>query len=334
MDYLPEPLHPPLSPLTGAPLDMSLCCLRSISPIHIQYLKNMGVGATLVVSLMVGGRLWGLISCHHYVPRQVHFELRAICEFLAETIGTRIAALESFSQGQAEISARRLEQRMIEAATRDGDWRNGVFDRAQAVLQPVNATGAALLFDGQVRTAGDVPGTDQLRAIGTWLDSQPRAPVISTASLGLDVPAFAGLTRIASGLLATRISAGFGDYLLWFRPEQIHTITCGGNPFKPVVVGNDPRDLSPRRSFSQWHQLVEGTAEAWTTTDLAAARLIGDSIMPGRLDAKTTVWPACRLQSHGPRRCWDICCGIRVRHRKKNRKAFFFEKKKQKTFTF
>ena len=80
----PMPLVPRLSPVTGQDLDMSLCFLRSMSPIHIQYLKNMGVGATLVVSLMVGGRLWGLVACHHYAPRFVHFEMRAVCELLAE----------------------------------------------------------------------------------------------------------------------------------------------------------------------------------------------------------------------------------------------------------
>ncbi|HTZ71249.1 MAG TPA: GAF domain-containing protein [Acetobacteraceae bacterium] len=278
VDYMPSPLVPPLSPLTDAPLDMSLCGLRSMSPIHIQYLKNMGVGATLVISLMVGGRLWGLVACHHYVPRQVPYEVRTLCELIAEAIATRIAALESFVQGQAEISVRRLEQRMIDATGRDGDWRAGLFDGTHAVLQPVNATGAALLFDGQIVTAGEVPATPELREIGAWLDAQPRAPVIATASLGIDAPQFGGLRNIASGLIATAASASSGEYLIWFRPERIRTVTWGGNPFKPVAVGNDPADLSPRRSFSQWHQLVEGTSEPWSSTDLAAARLIGESI--------------------------------------------------------
>ena len=94
---------------------MSLCFLRSMSPIHIQYLKNMGVAATLVASLVIGGKLWGLVACHHYAPRTLHYQPRAVCELLAEAVATRIAALESFVQAQAELSVRRLEQRMIEA---------------------------------------------------------------------------------------------------------------------------------------------------------------------------------------------------------------------------
>jgi len=278
VDYTPVPLEPVRSPLNGAELDMSLCFLRSMSPIHIQYLKNMGVGATLVASLVVGGRLWGLVSCHHYGPRQIHYETRAVCELLAEIVATRIAALESFEQAQAELSVRRLEQRMVEAISRDGDWKAAMFDSTQAILQPLDATGAALLFEGQVMTAGEVPDTAQLREIGRWLDAKAGRGVFATASLGREEPRFEPLKALASGLLATPISKAGGEYFLWFRTEQVRTVTWGGDPNKPMTVGDDPRDLSPRRSFAQWHQLVEGTSEPWSQANVAAARLIGESV--------------------------------------------------------
>ena len=101
--------------------------------------------------------------------------------------------------------------------------------------------------------------------------------MVSTASLGLDVPEFAPLTAVASGLVAVAVSETHGEYLIWFRPERIQTVTWGGDPFK-AFVGNDPTDLSPRRSFAQWHQLVEGTSDPWTPADLAAARLIGETV--------------------------------------------------------
>lgn len=276
--YAACPLEPRLSPLTGRDLDMSLCVLRSTSPMHIQYLKNMGVGATLVASIMVGGRLWGLIACHHDSPRRAPFALRAVVELLAEAVGTRIAALESFVQAQAELSVRRLEQRMIEAISRDGDWRSALFDNPNTLLAPLSATGAALLFEGQTQTTGDVPSTAGLRDIGQWLDDQPRRPVIGTASLGQDAPGLAGLTAVASGVLATPISSTPGEYIIWFRPEQVRTVTWGGDPTKPVTVGDDPRDLSPRRSFAQWHQVVEGRSDPWTPKDLATARMVGDTV--------------------------------------------------------
>ena len=285
--YTPVPLSPRLSPLSGEDLDMSLCSLRSMSPIHIQYLKNMGVAATLVVSLVVGGKLWGLIACHHYSPRSVQFEVRSVCELLAEAVATRVTALENFLQSQAELSVRRLEQRMFEAIKSEGDWRGALFDSSTALLQPVGATGAALLLDDQILTAGEVPGTRELRMLGKWLDGKGDSALTVTASLGLDEPDFGPLTQVASGLLASPVSNSPGEYLIWFRPERIRTVIWGGNPFKPVVIGDDPRDLSPRRSFSQWHELMKGHAEPWSAADLAAARLICGTVSDVLLQSRS-----------------------------------------------
>ena len=278
VNYQPVPIQPRLSPLTARDLDMSLCFLRSMSPIHLQYLKNMGVGATLVVSLVVGGKLWGLVACHHYEPRFIHFELRAVCELLAEAIATRIAALESFAQSQSEIFVQRLVQRMIEAISREGDWRAAIFDSSQSILQPLGASGSALIYEGQIISSGEVPGTQEIREIGAWLDTKRETSVLATASLGLEFPQFVGITKVASGIAVAPISNDPGEYLIWFRPERIRTVTWGGDPLKPFVIGDDPSDLSPRRSFAQWHQLVEGTSEPWTPADIAAARLIGQSV--------------------------------------------------------
>jgi PAS domain-containing protein len=238
----------------------------------------MGVAATLVSSLLVGGRLWGLVSCHHYSPRTIQYEVRVVCELLAEAVATRISALQSFAQAQAELSVRRLEQRMIEAISRRGDWEYALFDNPDLVLQPLAATGGVFYCDGRAVTAGEVPGTAQLNALRVWLDAQPRSGVFATASLGGAAPQFAGLNQVASGLLVVPLSGGPGEYLVWFRPERVRTLTWGGNPYKAVEIGDDPSQLSPRRSFAQWHQVVEGTCDPWTPDDLATARLMGESV--------------------------------------------------------
>jgi light-regulated signal transduction histidine kinase (bacteriophytochrome) len=278
VEYEPVPLVPAHSPITGGSLDMSLCTLRSMSPIHIQYLKNMGVCATLVASLLVGGRLWGLVACHHYSPRHVHYQTRVVSELLAEAVSTRIAALESFAQSQAELSVRRLEQQMVEAITTNGDWEGALFDNPQVVLQPLRAGGVALLRHDEVITAGEVPGTRQLREIGDWLNQRCSGSLLATASLGLDEPRFAPLTPVAAGLLATPVSGYPTEYLVWFRPERVRTVIWGGNPHKAVEVGDDPSQLSPRRSFAKWYEQVEGTSDPWTPNDLNTARLIGESV--------------------------------------------------------
>lgn len=276
--YAPVPLVPRLSPLTGRDLDMSMCGLRSMSPIHLQYLKNMGVKATLVVSIVVGGELWGLIACHHDSPRFVPFELRSLCDIIAELVATRIPALQSVVQTQSELVVRRLEQRMVEAIGRDGDWRSALFDGSKVLLQSLNASGVALLYEGEVRSSGEVPSTPQIRQLAAWLDARAKEPVTAVTAIGREAAPFAALLPVCAGFLATPISANPGEYLIWFRPERVHTVTWGGDPTKPVIVGTDPRQLSPRLSFAQWHQVVEGTCDPWTPADRTTARLVGGTI--------------------------------------------------------
>lgn len=282
VNYTPVALQPRLSPLNGRDLDMSLSCLRSMSPIHQKYLQNMGVGATLVCSLMVSNQLWGLVACHHYEPRFVSYEIRAVCEALAEACAIRIAALESFAKSQSELAVRRIEQRLIEAVSRDGHWQNALFDSSQSLLQPLGASGAALLLEGEVITVGDVPATQRIRDIGTWLDGKRKTHAaqardnLVTASLTIDEPTFRDIRTVASGLIAAPLSSTSGEYLIWFRPERITTVTWGGDPLKAVVIGDDPSDLSPRRSFAQWHQLVEGKSDPWSLADISTAQMIGE----------------------------------------------------------
>ena len=167
---------------------------------------------------------------------------------------------------------------MIERISREGDWRGALFDGARSLLTPLNATGAALLFEGQALATGDAPGTEHIRAIARWVERQNFDKVFATSGLGVDEPDFAPLAGVASGLVAARISGEPGELLLWFRSERVRTVTWGGNPFKPPSLGDDPSELSPRRSFAQWHQVVEGTSDPWTAADLTTARLIGASV--------------------------------------------------------
>jgi chemotaxis family two-component system sensor kinase Cph1 len=253
------------------PLDMSMCYLRSMSPLHLQYLRNMGVTGTLVVSLVREGKLWGLIACHHYSPRNLRYALRAACDLLAEVVSTRIAAIENYAHAQVAMLVRRLEQRLIEATSTEGDWRLALFRNPRTLLQPLEATGAALFHDGEVLTCGEVPSTPELRALCTlgrragWAD--PRWPAHRSAR-----PPGAGSASRPPPAACWRSSCPTTrpDYLMWFRKEQLLTVTWAGDPTKPMV-DNDPLQLSPRRSFAAWSEIVRGTALPWTSAELAMA---------------------------------------------------------------
>ena len=275
--YLAAPLEPPALP-DGRQLDMSLSCLRSMSPLHIQYLKNMGVTATLVASLVREGRLWGLIACHHYTPRNLRYAVRAACELLAEVIATRIAAIENYAHAQVAILVRRLEQRLIEATSTEGDWRLALFRNPRVLLQPLDATGAALFHDGEITCAGEVPSTPELHAVLRWVDAQGTDALYATNAIGRLDRALESLTPTASGVLAMRLSTSRPDFLMWFRKEQLQSVTWAGDPSKPVI-SDDPMQLSPRRSFAAWSEIVRGTALPWSSAELVLARAIGTALI-------------------------------------------------------
>ncbi|MCE9656970.1 MAG: GAF domain-containing protein [Burkholderiales bacterium] len=276
--YQPALLQPRLVPGSADELDMSMCYLRSMSPLHLQYLKNMGVTATLVVSLVREGRLWGLIACHHYSARNLRFSVRSAADLLAEVVSTRIAAIENYAHAQGAIQVRRLEQRLVEATSTEGDWRLALFRNPRNLLQPLEATGAALFHDGELLTAGEVPSTAELRALLQWIEPQGVDGLFSCNSVSRANPALDSLTPTASGVLAVKLSASRPDYLLWFRKEQLLTVTWAGDPSKPVV-GNDPLELSPRRSFAAWSEIVRGTALPWTGSEIALGRAFGNSLI-------------------------------------------------------
>ena len=271
------PLVPRQLPGTGEDLDMSMCQLRSMSPLHIQYLKNMGVTATLVVSLVREGRLWGLIACHHYAPRNLRFSVRAAAGLLAEVISTRIAAIENYAHAQVAIQVRRLEQRLIEATSTEGDWALALFRNPHTLLHPLDATGAALFYDGDIHISGEVPSTPELRALVQWVHGQHGEGLFTCSSISKANPTLHSLTVTASGVLAVRLSTSRADYLMWFRKEQLHSVVWAGNPAK-TLVSNDPLELSPRRSFAAWSEMVRGTALPWSGSEIALARAFGTSL--------------------------------------------------------
>ena len=245
--YEAQPLVPLLRPDNGQPLDMSMCHLRSMSPVHLQYLKNMGVTGTLVASLVRDGKLWGLVAAHHYSPRHLRLALRAAVDMLAEVASTRIAAIENYAFTQVALMVRRL----------------ALFRSPRTLLQPLEATGAALFCDGEVLTSGEVPSTPELRALCNWVHAQPP---------------LATLAPTACGVLAVKLSTTRPDYLMWFRKEQLLTVTWAGDPYKPME-GDTPLVLSPRRSFAAWSEIVRGTALPWSQGERVMARAIGTALV-------------------------------------------------------
>lgn len=255
---------------TERPLDLSQVTLRAVSPVHLEYLRNMGVRASMSVSLMVEGRLWGLVACHHRAPRLPPFELRSSCELLGQLLSWRIGTQERALDFERRARAGEVQHRLVEAMTRSESFVDGLVGEEPDLLSLVEAGGAAVLHEGKVHLQGETPPAEEVAPLVKWLEGLPRREVFHFDRLSeLYAPA-AGFTDVASGLLATCFSGEPAVWVLWFRPEQVRTVSWGGNPEHEVGVDEVGR-LHPRGSFAVWKEEVRHRAAPWAEWELAAA---------------------------------------------------------------
>src|SRR5688572_4248105 len=271
-DQKPARIVPALRPDTGEPLDLSFSVLRSVSPIHIEYMKNMGVRASMSISLIVRNQLWGLISCvNHTGPWRVSHRMRSACELMG-----RLASLQIASFEERELVALRASRRATEEALHGAMKEATASVLAALVAQPralmdlVDAGGVAVVEKGQPVTYGAVPPADVIREIARWLDARGDLRPFSSASLGVDFPPALAASDVASGLLTFALPDA---RLMWFRPEIIQTVNWGGDPTKPVEAAAGGR-LRPRHSFALWKEEVRGCSRPAAPSHLEAADVL------------------------------------------------------------
>jgi light-regulated signal transduction histidine kinase (bacteriophytochrome)/CheY-like chemotaxis protein len=282
--YTPVPVLPWLDS-EGQPLDMSHATLRSVSPMHLRYLQNMGVASTLTVSLLVDGRLWGLIACHHRTPRYLPVRLRRACHALSVTAGYMVAWHEQRQSAAQTAILAHARTRIVEAFNQMQVPLAEVVEQASAALLRIGqASGGALWRDGSVLPFGQWP----VGAYGETILGQARR-ALETSTLDIwhteaTVAAFdppddggAPLAPAAPsfGFMAVRLDAFAASGIVWLRPEHRREVTWGGDPDKAVLVSLDADGrpvLGPRTSFARWLTVVRGRCRPWTEVDTAAAR--------------------------------------------------------------
>jgi len=277
--YRPRPIVPTLDPETGAPLDLSHAVLRSVSPIHIEYLRNMGVTASMSISLVHDGTLIGLIACHHYSgPRWIPHRTRDTAEFLGQAVSWQLRVLETAAAAERSRSAAACEAEVLRAAVNDADLLAGL--ATPTLLRLTASTGAAVVLQDGVRRIGECPGNAALVALVDAL-ARCEVDVFATDCLAEAIPA-ASDERFA-GLLAVALSNPLKEYILWFRPPTERTVDWAGDPRKSVTVdasGGQPR-LSPRGSFALWRETVRGRSSPWQAWEVAAASNLRKSLLGG-----------------------------------------------------
>ncbi len=268
---LPVALLPQVLPGTGRPLDLSGAALRSVSPVHLEYLSNMGVEASFSLSLLKDGKLWGLIACHHQTRRHIPYERRRACEVLTRLLALRLADEERAAEATEHARRVALQGRLTVALGQGLTLEEVLPRQSSMMLELAGASGAALLLDEHPLLVGETPSVSEVEALATWLASQPFETVFLTDRLGAVFPALAHRMDVAAGLLAVRLEPRAPRFVLWFRPEVARTVKWAGNPQKAVVPGPGAARLHPRASFQVWEETVRGTSRPWTRADAEAA---------------------------------------------------------------
>jgi len=278
--YTPAPLIPALNSVTGKPLDLTFSTLRSVSPIHLEYLANMGVAASTSLSLVIDGKLWGLIACHHRTPRYLSQAVRGMCELFAQMISLQLGEkLANESQGE-RLRMRRIHAKLVEAIV--GQHRlDEAFIRnsSSSLMDYIPADGLAVWWEGKLTKLGQTPTDEQLAPLVTWLNASVPEGVFMTDCLAAHFAPARDYADVASGLLALSVSRSPRDYLLWFKPELRRIVTWAGNPIKPVDIADDGVRIGPRKSFAAWQETVREHSKPWGEHAAEAAQLLRGSIL-------------------------------------------------------
>ncbi len=280
VNYTPIPLMSQICPVTSGPLDMSDCVLRSVSPVHIQYLKNMNVSASMSVSIVRDGALWGLVACHHTSSKPVSYEVREVCKHIAQILSQQIAAreeAETFHQVRTLTAVR--ETFVTEIGHAGGAIDEALRAQTTNLLELVPADGVAVHARDAVTTAGTCPSNDQIRELADWLLRANAPGPYSTDRLSESYVAAEAYPTRASGLLGIIVSVGHPLVLLWFRVERAEVVNWAGNPHKPAEPGSGPGMLNPRASFELWRETVHGRSRPWTKAEIAAAQCFQNQLV-------------------------------------------------------
>ncbi|WP_455885533.1 ATP-binding protein [Pseudomonas spelaei] len=271
--YEPVPLVPKLRPDTGEPLDLSFSTLRSVSPIHCQYMQNMGVLSSMSISLMKGDKLWGLISCGNREPLLVPNELRTACQTIGQVLSLQISAMEALDLSrQREEKVEALAQLDQTMKASEHNVFDGLARCGQLLMDLTLSGGVAIIEDKQLHRYGNCPEPAQIRALHQWLQASG-GPVFSSHNLASVYPPAAEFQQVASGVLAMSLPKPVDNGVLWFRPEVKENINWSGDPNKPLNLETCDAGLRlrPRTSFEIWKVEMAGISTKWSHGDLFAA---------------------------------------------------------------
>lgn len=273
VDAEPVPIEPTMS-LDGEPLDLSLSTLRAVSKIHIEYLCNMGVEASLSISIVVKGKLWGLFACHHYSPIVLPFQQRTMAELFAQLFALQLDLSMMTAGNLAKEQARRLHERLISQLAGGKTIADNLDIIDRAISRIIPHDGMSAYVDDIYKARGTAPDEAEFLAIVPALNTSSTGHLLHSDALQEKIPQAAAFADRAVGALVIPVSRRPRDYVVLWRRELQQVVTWAGNPEKVATVGPNGDRLTPRESFAAWRQSVDGKSSPWREEEVSIAENI------------------------------------------------------------
>lgn len=266
----PVPIEPAHS-MEGDELDLSMSTLRAVSPIHIEYLKNMGVGASLSISIIIDGKLWGLFACHHYSAKILPYSQRTSAELFSEMFSLLLERALFREREELRTEGRGIHDRLMRDIAA-GTPLNECLPTLSPVIQKVIPhDGVSVFVDDIYEVRGSAPSEEEFRAIVGSLNGAATSTIFATDALAERAPKAERFANRAVGALVIPVSRTPRDYLVLWRKGLTQTVRWAGNPDKPVEYGPNGARLTPRKSFEAWQESIEGRSEAWSAGERQVA---------------------------------------------------------------
>ncbi|ANY18595.1 Bacteriophytochrome [Tsuneonella dongtanensis] len=264
------PILPGVS-IEGAPIDLSLSTLRAVSPIHLEYLRNMGVEASLSISIVVRGKLWGLFACHHYAPRVLPYSLRTVAELFSQLFSLLLDRVLTDTGTRLSAKGRELHDRLMARLAGGVPLLDSLPTLEAVIGDIVQHDGSSIYIDGVYKSRGCGPTEEQFMALIPALNSASTSRVFASNELAARIPAAQAFADKVVGAMVVPVSRRPRDYFVLWRRELPQVVTWAGNPEKPVEYGPSGSRLTPRKSFEAWQQSVNGKSAEWAEDECQIA---------------------------------------------------------------
>lgn len=261
------------------PLDLTHSQLRAVSPIHIQYLKNMGVASSFSISLLYKNELWGLIACHHYSPQFIDYKSRESAKLIGQILSSALEFRQDEENQNIQEGFKNNLDKLFKYLQETSSIEEALTKHPVTFLQVVNATGGILVYEKNRIKLGITPDEQQTDNLISWIENTIDQPFYYTEDLSDVYPDAHPYRDIASGLFISTLSKELKEYVIWFKPEKIRKINWAGKPEKAVTYdSNGLTHISPRHSFEVWAQVVAGKAERWSAQEVQSATRLKEEI--------------------------------------------------------